>query len=102
MINNMSKYHYIYIITNKKQGTLYTGITSDLLKRIWQHKNKVVKGFTNKYNLDKLVYYETSEVVDNAITREKQLKNWKRQWKIELIEKENPEWKDLYQEMIGQ
>ena len=98
----MSKYHYIYIITNKKQGTLYTGITSDLLKRIWQHKNKVVKGFTNKYNLDKLVYYETSEVVDNAITREKQLKNWKRQWKIELIEKENPEWKDLYQEMIGQ
>ena len=90
---------YVYILTNKKNGTLYIGVTSDLIKRIWEHKNKVVEGFTEKYNLDKLVYYEVFEDIENAILREKQLKKWHRDWKINQIEKTNPEWKDLYEEI---
>jgi putative endonuclease len=92
----MKKSFYIYILANKRNGTLYIGVTSDLIKRIWQHKEGVVDGFTKKYDLKKLVYYEQHANAESAIHREKRLKEWKRQWKLELIEKSNPEWKDLY------
>jgi putative endonuclease len=92
--------YFIYILTNKKFGTLYIGITRDLVRRIYEHKEKLLDGFSKKYGLDKLVYYEIFDSVIDAISREKQLKNWKREWKIELIKKMNPEWKDLYSEVI--
>ncbi|MFC1898331.1 GIY-YIG nuclease family protein [Candidatus Cloacimonadota bacterium] len=91
----MKKSYYVYIVTNKRNGTLYIGVTSDLLRRINEHKNKLVPGFTSKYNLTKLVYYEEADDVTIAIKREKQMKKWNRKWKIELIEKENLEWNDL-------
>jgi putative endonuclease len=91
---------YIYILTNKINGTLYVGITGDLIERVTQHKEKIIKGFTKKYNLTRLVYYEEYENPKEAIYREKQLKKWKRQWKLELIEKENRDWKDLYLEFL--
>ncbi len=92
--------YYVYILTNKKQGTLYIGVTNDLVRRIWEHKNHVVEGFTEKYKLGRLVYYEETDNVESAIQREKQLKNWHRPWKITLIEKNNPEWNDLYAGII--
>jgi putative endonuclease len=92
----LSKSYYVYIITNKKYGTLYIGLTSNLIKRIYEHKHNVIQGFSSKYNLHLLVYYEQSNDVMAAISREKQLKKWNRDWKIELIEKSNPEWNDLY------
>ena len=91
---------YVYILTNKENGTLYVGVTSDLIKRIWQHKNKFVEGFSKKYDLNKLVYYEVFNDIENAITREKQLKNWHRQWKINLINQQNPNWADLHKDII--
>ncbi|MEI6191401.1 MAG: GIY-YIG nuclease family protein [bacterium] len=90
------KSYFVYILASKKNGTLYIGVTSNLEKRIWEHKNKVVDGFTEKYNVDKLVYYEQTEDVESALTREKQMKVWKRDWKIKLIQENNPEWEDLY------
>jgi putative endonuclease len=96
----MDKQYYVYILASHKNGTLYVGITSDLIKRIWEHKEKVIKGFTSKYGVDRLVYYEVFHDPVNAIKREKRLKFYKRQWKIDLIEKANPEWKDLYGEII--
>lgn len=87
--------YYVYIMTNKYNKVLYTGITSDLIKRVIEHKNKVLKGFTAKYNCEKLVYYEHFFRVEEAIRREKQIKGWKRFKKVELIESSNPEWKDL-------
>ncbi|MFH1873735.1 MAG: GIY-YIG nuclease family protein [Pseudomonadota bacterium] len=95
----MKKY-YVYILTNKNKTTLYIGITSDLIKRISEHKNKLLEGFTEKYNVDRLVYYECYDDPENAILREKRLKKWNRQWKIELIEKMNKGWKDLYDELF--
>jgi putative endonuclease len=92
--------YYIYILASKRNGTLYIGVTSNLIKRIYEHKNNLIEGFTKKYNIHNLVYYEITEDVNSAIAREKQLKRWKRNWKIELIEKNNPEWKDLYFELI--
>ena len=92
----MDKQFYVYILASKRNGTLYIGVTSDLVQRIWQHKNKMVKGFTKKYNVDRLVYYETHSNVESAITREKQMKKWRRAWKIRLIEGENSDWNDLY------
>ncbi len=92
----MSKVPAVYILSSKKNGTLYIGVTSYLIKRVWQHKNKFVNGFCKKYNIHNLVYYEIHESMESAILREKQLKKWNRVWKRELIEKENPEWKDLY------
>jgi len=89
------KQYYVYILASRKNGTLYIGITSDLIKRVYEHKNDLVDGFTRKYKVHELVYYEVYNKVYDAITREKRLKKWKRQWKIELIEKDNPEWKDL-------
>ena len=92
----MDKQYYVYILASGKNGTLYIGITSGLVKRVYEHKQHLVPSFTSKYKIDQLVYYEIFDSVELAITREKQLKSWRRQWKIELIEKNNPEWKDLY------
>ncbi|MEN3189374.1 MAG: GIY-YIG nuclease family protein [Atribacterota bacterium] len=93
------KQYYVYIMTNKRNNVLYTGITSDLKKRIWEHKEKIAKGFTEKYNINKLVYFEIYNDPENAIVREKQIKAGSRDRKIELIRKINPEWKDLYSEL---
>ncbi len=92
--------YYVYILASKKNGTLYLGITNNLLKRVYEHKNDMVDGFTKKYHVHQLVYYEESDDVKSAITREKQIKKWKRQWKIDLIEEFNPIWKDLYDNLI--
>ena len=91
----MSKTYAVYILTNYNETTFYIGVTGDLQKRIWEHKNKVVEGFTKKYNVDRLVYYELTEDVESALNREKQLKRWHRQWKINLIKEMNPELNDL-------
>jgi putative endonuclease len=91
----MEKNYFVYILTNQPNGTLYIGVTNNLDKRLYEHKNKLVKGFTERYGLDKLVYYEHTIDVISAITREKQLKKWNRKWKLKLIEKDNPLWKDL-------
>ena len=91
----MIKTYAVYILTNYNQTTFYIGVTGNLQKRIWEHKNKVVGGFTKKYNVDKLVYYELTENVEAALNREKQLKNWHREWKRNLIREINPEFKDL-------
>lgn len=93
----MKQYH-VYIMASKRNGTLYIGITSNLPQRVYQHKHKNAHGFTSKYNVNKLVYFEETSDVNSAIKREKQLKNWHRKWKIELIEKDNPEWEDLVPE----
>jgi putative endonuclease len=85
---------------SRRNGTLYVGVTSDLIKRIWEHKNDVVEGFTKKYCVHTLVWYEIHENMESAISREKTIKGWKRQWKLELIEKENPAWTDLYDNLI--
>ncbi len=82
-------------MTNKGNTVLYTGVTNDLEERVYEHKKKIIKGFTSKYNINKLVYYEEFDYIDDAIAREKQLKNWHRQWKINLINESNPDWKDL-------
>lgn len=88
--------YHVYILTTRKNTVLYTGVTSDLFARIWQHKQGLVEGFTKKYSVNKLVYVEEYEDANEAIHREKCIKEWKRSWKVELIEKENPEWFDLY------
>ena len=87
-------------MSNRKNGTLYIGVTSNILKRVYEHKEKFVDGFTKKYALDILVYYELFDSMEEAIKREKQLKKWNRAWKIELIEKFNPTWKDLYKDIV--
>ncbi len=92
--------YYVYILASQRNGTLYIGVTNDLIKRVWQHKNKVADGFTKKYGVDKLVYFETTESIESAITREKQLKKWNRSWKLQLIEKDNPDWNDLYDNLV--
>jgi putative endonuclease len=94
------KQYCVYITTNKANTVLYIGITSSLPKRIEEHKNKLVEGFTEKYNTNKLVYFEQTENIISAIAREKQLKNWHRQWKINLINKFNPNWKDLSKDLL--
>ncbi|MFA4953961.1 MAG: GIY-YIG nuclease family protein [Patescibacteria group bacterium] len=91
--------YYVYILASGKNGTLYIGVTRDLKKRIFEHKNDAVEGFTKKYKVHDLVYFEESESIESAILREKQMKVWKRGWKIELIEKDNPGWKDLTDEL---
>ncbi|PQJ78948.1 GIY-YIG nuclease family protein [Polaribacter porphyrae] len=87
--------YYVYIITNKKDGVLYIGVSNDLKRRIFEHKNKLIKGFSERYNLDKLIYFEVFQYVSDAIKREKNLKNWKRQWKINLIVEDNADCNDL-------
>ena len=96
----MNKQPAVYILASKRNGTLYIGVTSDLVKRIWLHKNNMVEGFTKRYSVHRLVWYELHESMESAITREKRLKNWKRQWKLKLIESSNPEWQDLYHSIV--
>ena len=93
------KTFYVYILSSGKNGTIYIGFTSDLKKRVWEHKNGVIKGFTKRYGITNLVYYEIFDDPENAILREKQMKKWKREWKTELIEETNPEWNDLYEKI---
>ena len=94
------KTYYIYILANKRNGTLYIGVTNNLKRRIFEHKNKLVTGFTKEYNVNQLVYFEQHTDIRAALTREKRLKKWNRSWKLELIEKENSEWKDLSGDFI--
>ena len=96
----MTKQPAVYIMASTRNGTLYTGVTSDIIKRIWQHKNNIVEGFTQRYNVHQLVWYELHESMESAITREKRIKGWKRKWKLELIESMNPGWKDLYPSIV--
>lgn len=95
------KKFYVYILCNKRNGTLYTGVTSNILKRIYEHKNNLVDGFTKKYNIHQLAWYEIHHTAETAKSCEKQIKKWKRQWKLKLIEEQNPEWKDLYSDICG-
>lgn len=90
----------VYILANGKNGTLYVGVTSDLVQRIWQHKNDLAEGFTKKYGVHTLVWYEQHETMESAIAREKAIKEWKRGWKLKLIEANNPLWIDLYQSLV--
>jgi putative endonuclease len=90
----------VYILASKQNGTLYIGVTSDIVKRIWQHKNDFVEGFTKEHAVHDLVYYELHATMISAITREKNIKAWKRAWKIELIEKTNLKWRDLYEDLL--
>ncbi|WP_029083622.1 GIY-YIG nuclease family protein [Bradyrhizobium sp. th.b2] len=93
--------YYVYILTNRIGGTLYIGVTNDLIRRVGEQKLKLVEGFTEKYDVARLVYFEVFDVVEQAIHREKRLKKWPRAWKISLIEKDNPDWIDLYPEIAG-
>ena len=95
----MQKQFYVYILASKRNGTLYTGVTSNLTKRAWEHKEGLVEGFTKKYSVKMLVYYETFEDVGSAIMREKQIKKWERKWKLRMIEEKNPQWNDLFDEI---
>ena len=96
----MNKQPAVYILASQRNGTLYIVVTSDLVKRIWQHKNNMVEGFTKRYHVHRLVWYELHGSMESAIPREKQLKNWKRKWKLALIEKSNPKWLDLCQTIV--
>ena len=91
---------YVYILASKRNGTLYIGVTSDIVRRVWEHKESLVAGFTKKYDIKSLVWHESHDTIESAILREKQLKKWERTWKLRLIEKENPEWRDLYEDII--
>ena len=97
----MEKDPYVYILASKERGTLYTGVTSHLTKRIWEHKNDTIEGFTKAHRVHLLVWYEQHATMESAIMREKAIKEWKRAWKIELIEKSNPQWRDLYDKLAG-
>ena len=90
----------VYILASRRNGTLYTGVTSDLVQRIWQHKNDLVEGFTKKYGVHTLVWYELYDTMQPAIEREKAIKEWRRAWKLSLIESNNPEWRDLYGDIV--
>ena len=94
------KTYYVYIMTSNRNGTLYIGVTSNLPNRVWQHKNDVHEGFTKKYGVHRLVWYEATTDVAAAIQREKQMKKWRRKWKINLIEEENPNWNDFYEGIL--
>ena len=98
--NKMKKQPAVYILASAKNGTLYTGVTSDLVKRIWEHKNNLVDGFTKRYGVHDLVSFELHDTMDFVIIREKNIKEWKRAWKLKLIEKDNPDWRDLYIDMV--
>lgn len=93
----MDKQPVVYILASKRNGTLYVGVTSDLVKRVWEHKNNAVEGFTSRYGVHRLVYFEVWDDMEQAILREKRIKKWNRAWKIELIEKHNSEWRDLWE-----
>lgn len=97
----MKRVPCVYILASKRNGTLYTGVTSDLIKRVWQHKQHQVEGFSKKYAVDILVWYELHESMESAIQREKAIKNWKRAWKVNAIKAMNPQWRDLYDDLLG-
>ena len=94
------KIYWVYILSSKRNGTLYTGVTNDLLRRVYEHKHKLVDGFTKRYHVSQLVYAEEFNDINEAILREKCIKQWKRAWKLQLIEEQNPNWKDLYEDLI--
>lgn len=96
----MNRQPAVYMLASKRNGTLYVGVTSNLVKRIWEHKNNLAEGFSKRYGVHDLVWYEMHETMDSAIQREKRIKEWKRAWKLELIEKSNPDWQDLYQTIV--
>lgn len=96
----MAKQPAVYILASKRNGTLYVGVTSNLVQRIWQHRNNFVDGFSQRYKVHRLVYFEFHTLMDEAICREKQIKKWRRAWKIRLLEKNNPEWLDLWDQII--
>jgi putative endonuclease len=96
-----NKTGYVYILANRKNGTLYTGVTSDLIRRVSEHKSDTIEGFTKRYKIHDLVYFESTENMLSAIARETCIKRWLRKWKMELIEKDNPEWNDLYPDIVG-
>jgi len=91
----------VYLLASRRNGTLYTGVTSNLIQRVWQHKNNLVDGFTKKYGVHTLVWFEVHQTMPSAIEREKAIKEWRRAWKIELIESVNPQWRDLYEDIVG-
>jgi putative endonuclease len=96
----MIKHPCVYICASRRNGTLYVGVTSDLVKRIWEHKHDAVAGFTQRYRVHQLVWFESHDSMSSAIAREKAIKEWKRKWKLELIEKQNPNWCGLYEEIL--
>jgi putative endonuclease len=96
----VTKQPAVYILASKRNGTLYVGVTSDLVKRVWEHKNDVAEGFTKRYRVHTLVWYELHGSMESAIEREKRLKDWRRSWKVRLIEESNREWEDLYQTLV--
>ncbi len=96
----MTKQPAVYILASRKNGTLYVGVTSNLVKRVWEHQNNLAEGFTKRYTIHQLVWYETHETMESAIQREKGLKEWQRAWKLKLIENINPDWRDLYPEIV--
>ena len=96
----MNKQPAVSIMASKRNGTLYVGVTSDLVKRIWEHKNNMIEGFTKRYRVKESVWYELHESMESAIMREKRIKDWKRAWKLELIESKNPDWLDLYDTIV--
>jgi putative endonuclease len=98
--SSMNKEPAVYILASKRNGTLYIGVTSDLIKRVWEHKNNMVEGFTKRYGVHQLVWYEIHDNMESAMEREKRLKNWKRAWKLKLIEGVNPDWEDLYHRIV--
>jgi len=97
----MDRDSYVYLLASKPYGTLYLGVTSDLIQRVWQHREKFVKGFTTRYSVSLLVWYEIHGDIMEAIKREKQLKEWKREWKIDLVQEKNPHWRDLFDDIVG-
>ena len=94
------KFPCVYILASRRAGALYVGVTADLAQRVWQHKSDFVKGFTSRYNIHSLVWYEAHDSMESAIAREKAIKKWRRQWKIELIVQNNPDWRDLYSDIV--
>lgn len=97
----MEKCGYVYILSSQRNGTLYIGVTSDLPRRVWMHKSGAISGFTQKYHVKNLVYYERHDAIETAIRREKAMKKWNRKWKLALIERMNPEWRDLWSDITG-
>jgi putative endonuclease len=97
----LSRGYFVYLLASRRNGTLYVGVTSDLTKRVWEHKHGLAEGFTKKYGVKSLVWFEQTDSIESAIVREKQIKKWRREWKVELIEKNNPQWKDLFEEIAG-
>ncbi|MGE5158499.1 MAG: GIY-YIG nuclease family protein [Gemmatimonas sp.] len=97
----LDRSYHVYLLASRRNGTLYVGVTNDLIRRVWEHRHGLVEGFTKEYGIKLLVWYEHTESIESAIRREKQIKKWNRAWKLELIEKTNPGWEDLYEELAA-